>query len=74
MTSAIVVVRLSKAGYFEDICEANGVIITHLQDDENFAFYDAFGDPENIFLVGVGIGIELGEQIMWDACMKLKDN
>ena len=74
MVTATVVVRVQKAGFFEDLCVANDVIISHILDDENFAFYEAMGDAENIFLVGVGIGIEMGEQIMYDACMKPNDN
>jgi hypothetical protein len=65
----------TKSKYFEHVCSEYDVQLIRLNDDrEKFVVYEAKGEATDIFIVGLALGIEVGEQIMYDACMKLKDN
>lgn len=75
MTSTTLTINNAKSKYFEHVCSEYDVRLIRLNEDgEKFAVYEAQGDSRDIFLVGLALGIEVGEQIMYDACMKLKNN
>ena len=59
---------------FLELCEAFNLSVIEVDRIKDRIVYDVHGEPESLYLIGVGIGIEIGEQRMWDAVMKRNDN
>ena len=60
--------------FLEHLCSEYDIELYFMGEENNLMIYKAIGDPFDIFAVGIGIGIEIGEQIMYDAVMKRNDN
>jgi hypothetical protein len=70
----IAVVRNQYVRLFEKLCNENDVVCMATDRNAVVTVYETYGDPTMLYMVGVGVGIEIGEQNMWDACMTINDN
>jgi hypothetical protein len=59
---------------FLELCKAFELSVIEVDRIQDRTVFDVYGSAESLYLIGVGIGIEIGEQRMWDAVMKRNDN